>query len=94
MKNIGTRINNWFEKLDGQWRAMPVKKQQRYTILLFVSYALLSTIVILKVCYDVSKSDSSLIIEHIKNPVIQKNKSLVYPLDSLSTILKRRNYGR
>lgn len=94
MKNIGTRINNWFEKLDGQWRAMPVKKQQRYTILLFISYALLSTIVILKVCYDVSKSDSSLIIEHIKNPVIQKNKSLVYPLDSLSTILKRRNYGR
>ncbi|EHO07005.1 MULTISPECIES: hypothetical protein [Bacteroidota] len=94
MKNLGTRINNWFEKLDGQWRAMPVKKQQRYTILLFISYALLSTIVILKVCYDVSKSDSSLIIEHIKNPVIQKNKSLVYPLDSLSTILKRRNYGR
>lgn len=89
MKNLGTRINNWFEKLDGQWRAMPVKKQQRYTILLFISYALLSTIVILKVCYDVSKSDSSLIIEHIKNPVIQKNKSLVYPLDSLSTILKR-----
>ena len=94
MKNLGTRINNWFEKLDGQWRAMPVKKQQRYTILLFISYALLSTIVILKVCYDVSKSDSSLIIEHIKNPVIQKNKSLVYPLDSLSTILQRRNYGR
>lgn len=94
MKNLGTRINNWFEKLDGQWRAMPVKKQQRYTILLFISYALLSTIVIIKVCYDVSKSDSSLIIEHIKNPVIQKNKSLVYPLDSLSTILKRRNYGR
>lgn len=89
MKNLGTRINNWFIKLDGQWRAMPVKKQQRYTILLFISYALLSTIVILKVCYDVSKSDSSLIIEHIKNPVIQKNKSLVYPLDSLSTILKR-----
>lgn len=94
MKNLGTRINNWFEKLDGQWRAMPVKKQQRYTILLFISYALLSTFVIIKVCYDVSKSDSSLIIEHIKNPVIQKNKSLVYPLDSLSTILKRRNYGR
>ncbi|MGV8963410.1 MAG: nitrogen regulatory IIA protein [Candidatus Saccharimonadaceae bacterium] len=94
MKNLGTRINNWFEKLDGQWRAMPVKKQQRYMILLFISYALLSTIVILKVCYDVSKSDSSIIIEHIKNPVIQKNKSLVYPLDSLSTILKRRNYGR
>lgn len=72
MKNLGTRINNWFEKLDGQWRAMPVKKQQRYTILLFISYALLSTIVILKVCYDVSKSDSSLIIEHIKNLLYRK----------------------
>lgn len=94
MKNLGRRINNWFEKLDVQWQAMPVKKQQRYTILLVISYALLSTIVILKVCYDVSKSDSSIIIEHIENPIIQKNKSLVYPLDSLSTILKRRNYGR
>jgi len=37
MQNLRTTINNRFDKLDGQWRAMPVKKQHRYTLLLFAA---------------------------------------------------------
>lgn len=71
-------------------RAMPVKKQHRYTLPLFAGYALLSVIVLLKVCYDVAHSDNAMTIEHIENP-IRRNKSSVSPQDSINKILKRKN---
>src|SRR5690606_40998263 len=69
---------------------MPVKKQHRYTLPLFAGYALLSVIVLLKVCYDVAHSDNAMTIEHIENP-IRRNKSSVSPQDSINKILKRKN---
>src|SRR5690554_5693592 len=87
MKNLRTTINNWFDKLDGQWRAMPVKKQHHYTLLLFSAYALLSIIALLKVCYDVAQSDNTLTIEHIENPINRKNNSSVSPQDSIEIII-------
>lgn len=93
MKNLRTTISNWFDKLDGQWRAMPVAKQHRYTLLLFAGYALLSVIVLLKVCYDVAHSDNTMTIEHIENPIRQNNSS-VSPQDSIKTILKDKNHER
>lgn len=92
MRNLRTTINNWFEKLDGQWRAMPVEKQHRYTLLLFSGYAILSIIVLLKVCYDVAQPDNTLTIEHIENPINRQNKPSVSPQDSINTILKRKMY--
>ena len=93
MKNLRTTISNWFDKLDGQWRAMPVKKQHHYTLLLFAGYALLSVAVLLKVCYDVAHSDNTMTIEHIENPIRQNNSS-VSPQDSITTILKDKNHER
>lgn len=95
MKKLRTFLSNWFDKLDERWRAMPVKKQHRYTLLLFSGYALLTIIVIAKVCYDVgSKPNKGMGIEHIENPVLRQQKSPVSPLDSISTILKRKMYER
>lgn len=93
MKNLRTAISNWFDKLDGQWRAMPVAKQHRYMLLLFAGYALLSVIVLLEVCYDVAHSDNTMTIEHIENPIRQNNSS-VSPQDSIKTILKDKNHER
>lgn len=94
MKNLRTIIDNWYDKLDGLWRAMPVKRQYRYTLLLFAGYALLSVIVVGKVCYDVGKSDNGITVGHIENPVVRQNKSSVPPQDSISTILKKRIYEK
>lgn len=93
MKNLRTAISNWLDKLDGQWRAMPVAKQHRYTLLLFAGYALLTVIVLLEVCYDVAHSDNTMTIEHIEN-LIRQNNSSVSPQDSITTILKDKNHER
>jgi hypothetical protein len=76
------------------WRALPVKKQHRYTLLLFAGYALLSVVVLLKVCYDVAQSNNAITIEHIENPIIKQKKSPVSPQDSITTILKNQLYER
>lgn len=94
MKNLRTAISNWFDTLDDRWRAMPVKKQHRYTLLLFAGYALLSVVVLLKVCYDVAQSNNAITIEHIENPIIKQKKSPVSPQDSITTILKNQLYER
>ncbi|MVZ63726.1 nitrogen regulatory IIA protein [Sphingobacterium humi] len=90
MKKLRIEISNWFDKLDRKWRAMPVKEQQRKTLLLFAGYALLSFIVLLEVCYDVAHSDNTMTIEHIENPIRQNNSS-VSTQDSI-TILKDKNH--
>lgn len=94
MKDLRTAISNWFDRLDGRWRAMSVKKQHRYTLLLFAGYALLSVSVLLKVCYDVAQSNNEITIEHIQNPIIKQNKSSASPQDSITTILKKQLYER
>lgn len=94
MKKLRTAISDWFDKLDEQWRAMPVKKQHRYTLLLFAGYALLSVVVLIKICYDVAQSDNNITIEHIENPIIRQNNSSVSPQDSIITILKNKLYER
>lgn len=94
MKKLRTTINNWFDKLDEQWRDLPVKRQHHYTLLLFAGYAVLSLVVIAKVCYDVGKSDGKLTIEHIENPLIKQKKSSASPQDSITTILKHKMYER
>lgn len=94
MKKLRTKISKWFDRLDDRWRELPIKKQHRYTLLLFAGYVLLSIIVIAKVCYDVGVSDNKLKIEHIENPLIKQNKSPVSPQDSISKILKNKMYER
>ncbi|MCL6216906.1 nitrogen regulatory IIA protein [Zunongwangia pacifica] len=94
MKNPRKRISDWLDKLDGQWQAMPVKRQNRYALLFFAGYALLSIIVITEVCYEVGKPNNGMTIEHIENPVIQQRKSPVIPQDSISEIIKNKLYER
>lgn len=94
MKKLRTKISKWFDRLDEQWQQLPVKRQHRYTLLLFAGYALLSLVVMLKVCYDVAQSNNKITIEHIENPVIRQKKSPVSPQDSISKILKNKLYER
>lgn len=93
MKTIRINIDKWFDKQDKSWRALPLDRQRRYTICLFLVYLLLTVVVILKVWYDMAKSDNSIVIEHIDNPV-RKKESPASLLDTLSTKLKEKIYER
>lgn len=65
-------MDKWFEKLDGRWRKLPVRKQHRYTLIFFLGYAILTAGVTLKVWYGGGKSNQGLVIEHIENPLVQE----------------------
>ncbi|TDW46688.1 hypothetical protein EV144_106362 [Flavobacterium sp. 270] len=94
MKTIRSNIDKWFERLEGRWRALPLYKQQRYTLFIFGAYLLLTAGVIFKVFYDTASSEQSMNIEHIKNPVFKKKESPEFLQDTLVTILKDKIYER
>ncbi len=86
-------MDRYFDRLDERWRALPLHKQHRYTLYFFTAYLLLTVGVIIKVWYDTAKSDNSMVIEHIENPVLQKKESPASSQDTLQ-ILKNQFYER
>ncbi|QGN24291.1 nitrogen regulatory IIA protein [Elizabethkingia anophelis] len=94
MKKLRANMDRYFDQLDERWRALPVRKQHRYTLYLFIGYLLLTAMVIAKVWYDAGKSDNSMVIEHIENPVLQKKEHPAPLQDTLTTIFKNKFYER
>ncbi|NBL65627.1 nitrogen regulatory IIA protein [Flavobacterium sp. NST-5] len=93
MKKLRANMDRYFDRLDERWRALPLRKQHRYTLYFFTAYLLLTVGVIFKVWYDTAKSDNSMAIEHIENPVLQKKESPA-PLQDTLQILKNQFYER
>lgn len=87
-------MDRYFEQLDERWRALPVRKQHKYTLYFFLGYLMLTAGVIAKVWYDTGKSENDMHIEHIENPVLKKKESPASLQDSISTILKNKIYER
>ncbi|WP_051590665.1 hypothetical protein [Flavobacterium daejeonense] len=83
MKKLRENMDTWFNKLDMQWRTLPVQQQYNYLLYCFLGYLILTIAVILKVWYDTGKSNHSLVIEHIENPVVKKKESAGLWQDSL-----------
>ncbi len=87
-------MDRYFDQLDDRWRALPMRKQHKYTLYFFLGYLLLTAGVIAKVWYDTGKSENDMHIEHIENPVLKKKESPASLQDSISIILKNKIYER
>lgn len=94
MEKLRTDIGKWFEELDQHWRRLPLRKQHKYILYFFAGYLLLTAVVIFKVWYDASKSNSDIAIEHIENPTLKRKESPALLKDTISTILKNKIYER
>lgn len=75
MKDLSTKIEDWFDKLDNRWRQVPIRTQRMVAILFFSLYALLSLYVIAKVCFDLGRASNEMVVEHIESPEILKQNS-------------------
>lgn len=87
-------MDKYFDQLDDRWRALPMRKQHKYTLYFFLGYLMLTAGVIAKVWYDTGKSENDMHIEHIENPVLKKKESPASLQDSISIILKNKIYER
>ncbi len=75
MKNLSTKIENWFDQMDRKWRRVPIRTQRIVAILFFTVYALLSLYVLAKVCFDLGRASNEMIVDHIESPEIQTQNS-------------------
>ena len=85
-------MERYFDKLDERWRVLPIQKQHQCMLYFFVGYLLLTAGVISKVWYETSKSRNDIVIEHIENPIHNKNESPTKLQDTLTTIYKNKIY--
>lgn len=92
MIKLKQKWDDYIDELDERWRELPLKKQHQYTLYFFAVYLLLTIGIILKIGYDTSTSDNTMFIEHIENPVLNKGEPTETLQDSISTILKQKNY--
>lgn len=84
MKKLSKNIDGFFDRLDKCWRALPVRKQKRYTLYLFLGYFLMTTGIIVKVGYDMVGTKNEIRIEHIDSPILKKDNPAIQP-DTLTT---------
>ncbi len=84
MKKLRGNIDKFYDRLDENWRSMPIGKQRQYIRYLFVGYLLLTLGMIAKVWYDTRKSNNDMEIKHIENPIFRKSESPVKLQDTLS----------
>ena len=94
MKNLKRKIKEWFDQLDGEWRKLHIGKQRRYILLFFLGYALVSILVLFKICYDMGADEHQAQIKHIENPLIKRTKPEPLAQDSITAIKKNRAYER
>ncbi|MBA0885531.1 nitrogen regulatory IIA protein [Flavobacterium undicola] len=94
MKKIRENMDRYFDKVDGRWRALPLRQQYNYLLYCFLVYLVLTIAVILKVWYDTGKSNHRVVIEHIENPAVKKKESAISMQDSLLKIIKNKSHER
>jgi len=94
MKELKRIIRYWGELLEERWRALSLKKQRRLMLRIFLGYALLNILVLVKVFYDIATSSTKMTVEHIENPVLRRPKPAVAPPDSILKKQKNKLYGK
>ena len=94
MKKLRTKIEAWFNILDKSWRELPLQQQYRYLMCCFLIYVALTIAVVLKVWYDFEKTNQSLAIKHIENPIIKKSEFAKSLQDSLINNFKNMKNER
>lgn len=92
METIRKNIETWLESQDKSWRELPLEKQRRYTLYLFLGYLLLTGGVVFQICYDMAESNNKISVQHIENPVLKDKESPASLQDTLSRISKNKIY--
>lgn len=85
MKKLRAHIEQYFDRLDNRFRALPLKKQRQFTSYFFIGYFVLTAAVIWNVWYDVATSNEIVNIKHIEKPVHKKKETSTRLQDTLST---------
>lgn len=96
MKNIRSMITSRCDDLNSHWQKLPSGKQKKWVILFFAGYLLITGCVVANVWYDAHKASvtEKPPIDHIRNPVLNKEKS-GSPAKEPSTVKpKEKGHGR
>lgn len=72
MKKFHITMDTWQDRMDSRWRALPASQKRRIVLYSFAGYLLVNIGIIIQVIYEVGNTRETLEIEHISNPVAEK----------------------
>jgi hypothetical protein len=86
MKKFHITMDAWQDRMDSQWRALPASQKRRVVLYSFAGYLLVTIAIIIQVIYEVGNARESVEVEHISNPVAEKET-----LDKRRTSIQKLN---
>jgi hypothetical protein len=66
MKTTKITIAGWQDRLDSRWKSLPVKRQRKYTRILFMAYLCLTAGILAQYCAQAGQAQP-MVIRHIDN---------------------------
>lgn len=72
MKKFHITMDAWQDRLDSRWRALPAPQKRRIVLYSFAGYLLVTVAIVIQVIYEVGNAREGVEIEHISNPVAEK----------------------
>lgn len=88
IKNIRAGIVARLDEYNTLWQKLPVKKQRRYVLYLFIAYTVLTVVVLITVVAGMGNREKQITIDRIRNPVLLQGNTLPVKVDSNHLIFK------
>ncbi len=94
MKSIYISLYMGLKELNQRWLNLSVQKQRKYLTSFFLGYLLLTIMVIIQICKDVSRKRNKISIEHIKNANTPGSRPSVLLKPHIPLIFKNYSNGK
>lgn len=94
MKKLKVSVREWVKKLEHRWDSLPLRRQQHFTRVLFVAYALITVVVLIYDLTGRSAPERKIRIKHIQVPEIPGTNSPASLQDTVSILIKNKVYER
>ncbi|MBA5793477.1 nitrogen regulatory IIA protein [Flavobacterium sp. xlx-214] len=91
MKEIRTKVSQYFDQLNTHWKSLPIQKQQHYTLYIFIIYLILTAGLICKIWFDAG-TYKEIALEQFENPIPIAIKNQSKAMNSLVNFSKNKNY--
>lgn len=88
IKNIRAGISARMHEYHTRWQRLPVKRQRRYLLYLFIAYTVLTVVVLITVVTGMGNSGKQITIDRILNPVLLQHGAPPVTVDSNRLIFK------
>lgn len=90
MKQLRYQLRLFIKNIEARWGMLPVQKQHKYILAMFVFYVAITIAVFVDICLNSDGGRDVMKIDRIENPTIREAEPRKLSIDSISLLLKKQ----